>query len=266
MNTANENDVPVTREGAIVALKLVMIVLAAAVFWQSALAVNAELHAHHLVTAPPLLKGAASLIGGTETGAPFPERLGAFLARNHRLAALGFMMAAVLALVVRFVALGRIFDYLYLESEARERRVYSGLLVNILLILCHAGALYGLVSLGGGDHAAEAPLALLALLALNFVWFSGILLSARRVERHSLRGVAYLAGTTLTAGVLFCVTWVLEGIPVSDPAVRGSQLVFLSAMVALILCVADGYLQHHIYWTDMPVGEVGSGQANGASS
>jgi len=248
MDRALDAEVPVTREGAVGALKIVMIVLAAAIFWQSALAVNAELHARGLVTAPPFKEGAARLLVGTETTAAFQERLSEFLTANHRLCALVLMMISAIALVVRYVALGRIFDFLYLESEARERRIYTGFLVNIMLILAHAGAMYGLVILGSGEHASEVPLALLVLLGLNLFWFVRILLSARRVERHALRGLWYLAGTTLTAAVvLFCATWVIDGVPAGEASIRGSKLVALSAGVALALCLADAYLQSHIY-------------------
>lgn len=250
MDHPTERGVPVTREGAVGALKLTMMVLAAAIFWQSALTVNAEFHRRGLVTAPPFLKGAARLLAGAETAAPFQERLATFLATNHRLVVLILMMVGAIALVARYVALGRLFDFLYLESEARERRHYTGFLVNIMLILAHAGVVYAVVFLGRGSSASEVPVALLGLLVLNLCWFVGILLSIRRVEREALRGVWYLAGTALVAAVgLFCAAWAIETVPVGNPEMRGSQLVALSAGVALALCLADGYLQNRIYCT-----------------
>jgi len=245
-----EMEAPVTREGVVGALKLVMVVLAAAILWESAVGVHAEFQARGLTTAPPFTRGAARLLLGVETTAPFPQRISAFLGANHRLVALVAMMAASIALVTRYLGLGRIFDYLYLESEARGRRFYTGFLAGIMLAFGHAGAMYGVVSLCRGERASFVPMALLALLGLNLLWFLKVILSARKVERHALRGIGYLAGTALTAGVaLFCATWAIESVPAGDPAIRGSQLVLLSAGVALALCCADGYLQSRIYYT-----------------
>ena len=250
MSNAHEMDVPVTREGALVALKLVMIVLAAAMFWQAALAVNTQFQARCLVTAPPFLRSAAELLAGAGDAAPFRARLSEFMALNHRLVALGVMMIAAGALVIRYIALGRLLDYLYVESPAEERRAYTGFLANIMLMLLHAGALYGVVSLGSGDHAGIVPVALLAMLFFNFVWFLSILVGARLRERRALRGVGYLAGTALTAGVvLFCAAWVVEARSAAAAEMKGSQLMLVAAAVAMLLCLADGYVQGRVYVT-----------------
>ena len=98
MNNGDERDVPVTREGAIVALKLVVIVLAAAIFWQSAVAVNMELRAN------PVGGSAARLVDGIGTGRSLGKRLTDFVLENHRLVALLVIMAAAMALVIRYVA------------------------------------------------------------------------------------------------------------------------------------------------------------------
>ena len=252
MSIDAERDVPVTREGAIVALKLVVIVLAAAIFWQSALAVNAELQARRIVTARPVIESATRLLVGIGAREPFGKRLTDFVVENHRLVSLLVMMAAAMALVIRYVALGRIVDYLYVESPAQEKRAYTGFLASILLMLLHAGAIYGVVSLGSGDHALIVPAAMLAMLAVNLVWFVSIMLSARAAERKDLRGIKYLAATTLTAGVvLFCGTWLVEGRSTADPAMKGSQLLFLAGAVVFALCFADGYVQSRLYEKDV---------------
>ena len=145
MEPAGDSAVPVTRAGAVGALRLLMIVLSAAIFWQAAAAVSAEFHARELVTAPPFLRGASQLLIGTETPAPFQERLSEFWTVNHRLVALVAMLVAAVLLVTRYLVLGRVLDFLYLESEAREKRIYSGFLANIMLMLTHAGAIYAAV-------------------------------------------------------------------------------------------------------------------------
>ena len=252
MRDGGERDVPVTHEGAIVALKLVVIVLAAAIFWQSALAVNAELRAN------PVGASAARLVNGLGTGRPLGKRLADFVLENHRLVALLVTMAAAMALVIRYVALGRIVDYLYVESPAREKRAYTGFLASILLTLLHAGAIYGVVSLGPGDHAFIVPAAMLAMLAVNVVWFVSIILSARAAERRDLRGVKYLAATALAAAlVMFRCAWLIESRSAADTAMKGSQLLFLTGAVAFALCFADGFVQSRLYERDVkrrPVG------------
>lgn len=253
MLKTSEEQVPVTREGAVMALKLVMIVLAAVIFWQSALAVSAEFQVRGFVTARVFANTFVHLIVGVNGDATFPTRLAEFITVYHRAIALVMMMAGAVGLIVRYLALGRVFDYLYLESEVRQRRLYIGFLVNIMVMLAHAGAIYGVVVLGTGDHATEVPIALLLLLVMNLLWFIKLLLGARRVERRALRGVAYLAGTSLTAAVvLFCATWVLEATPATNLGLRGSQLIMLSAGVALALCLADAFVQGRLYWTGMP--------------
>jgi len=252
MSNGIEGDVPVTREGAIVALKLVVIVLAAAIFWQSALAVNAELQARGVVTVRPVIESATRVLVGIGTGEPFGKRLTDFIVANHRLVSLLVTMAAAMALVIRYVALGRLLDYLYVESPAREKRAYTGFLASILLMLLHAGAIYGVVSLGSGDHALIVPAAMLAMLAVNFVWFVGVMLGARAAERKDLRGIKYLAATTLTAGVvMFCGAWLVESRSAADPTMKGSQLLFLAGAVAFALCFADGYVQSRLYEKDV---------------
>ena len=142
---ANEMQVAVTREGAVGALKLLMIVLAAVIFWQSASTVNVEFHARGLVTAPPFLRGVAKLLVGTDTTAPFQDRLRNFWRESHRLIGLVAIMAITVLLTTRYLILGRVLDFLYLESPVSDRRIYSGFVANIFLVLAHAGIIYGIV-------------------------------------------------------------------------------------------------------------------------
>ena len=74
------------------------------------------------------------------------------------------------------------------------------------------------------------------------------MLAARRVEGHSLRGLRRLGATTVVAAVaLFCGARIIEAAPVADDPLRGSALIMLSAGVAAILCLVDGYLQGRVY-------------------
>lgn len=248
MKPAGDAAVPVTRAGAVGALKLLMIVLSAAIFWQAAAAVNAEFQARELVTAPPFLRGASRLFIGTETPAPFQERLSEFWAANHRLVALAAMLVAAVFLVTRYLVLGRVLDFLYLESEAREKRIYSGFLANIMLMLAHAGAIYAAVFFSRRGPASAVAIALLALFALNLLWIFGMMLAARPVERNSLRGLRWLGMTTLVAAlVLLGGARIIETSPAADDPLRGSALIMLSSGVAAILCLVDGYLQGRAY-------------------
>ena len=245
----NPNNIaPVTREGAIGAFKLLMIVLAAAIFWQAAASVNAEMHARDLVTAPPFLRGASKLLVGTETSAPIQERLVEFWNLNHRLIAQVAMLIGVSLLVARYLLFGRVFDFIYLESPAREKRAYSGFLANIFLMLAHTGAMYAAVLFSRAEHASLVPIAVLALLGFNILWIMGILITARRVERRSMRGVWLLGFTTLAAGVVLAYgTWIIEATSVFGTAMSGSALICVTSGTAMLLCIVDAILQARVY-------------------
>jgi len=248
VQVAQDNKVPVTREGAIGALKLLMIVLAASIFWQAAASVNAEMHARDLITAPPFMRGAAKLLVGTETSAPFQERLAEFWSSNHRLIALVAMLVGVSLLVARYILLGRVLDFIYLESPAREKRAYSGFLANIFLMLAHTGALYAAVLFSRTEHASLVPIAILALLGFNILWIMGILITARRAERRSMRGVWLLGFTTLAAGVSLAYgTWMIEATSAFGTAISGSALICVTSGVAMLLCIVDATLQARVY-------------------
>lgn len=247
--TAYEFHGALTREGAVGSLKLVMILLAALIFWHAAAAINGYLHSKDLVTAPPLLRGAAKLLIGTDTTAPFHARMHEFWMKGHRPIALVTMLVAIVLMIARFLATGRVLDYLYLESECREQRIYSGFVANIFLTLAHAGLIYGLVVVDPGEHASLAPVTMLALFLLNLIWIAFIFFTSWPVERHALRGLRYLAFTTAAAAVaLFALTWAIEKRPPADAAVRGSQMILLAAGVAIALCVADAVLQTAVYF------------------
>lgn len=240
--------VAVTREGAVGALKLLMIVLAAVIFWESASAVNIEFHNRGFTTAPAFVKGAARLLTGMETPDPFRTRIVEFWHRNHHLLALIVTMAAAVVLSTRYLILGRVLDFLYLESAVRDKRVYSGFVANIFLVLVHAGIIYGIVLVGRDNHASIVPLMVLVLFLFNLLWSGGLYLTSRPLERHALRGLKFLA---LTSGIsvllLFTITWFVETVPVKDEALRGSKLMILGAGLALALCIADAFVQTFIY-------------------
>ena len=253
MAVTREPEVPVTREGAIGALKLLMIVLAATIFWEAAAATNAEFQAQGFLTAPSFLRGASKLLLGTETTAPFQERVWSYWVVNHRLVAMASMLLATVLLVARFLVLGRVLDYLYVESEARSKRVYAGFLASIFLVLVHAGAIYGMVQFARGTHASLVPLTLLLLFGLNLIWLAGVRLFAQPSEKRALRGVKLLAITSFAAGILlFAATWWAESGSVTDKAARGSELILLGCGVSLMLCLADACIQNHIYCKRQP--------------
>ncbi len=262
--------VPVTREGAVGALKLLMIVLAASTFWNAGAALNQEFQTQSLVTATPFMRGASRLFIGTETTGRFEDRLDAFWAANHRAIALSAMLVATVLLVTRYLVMGRMIDYLYLESEARDRRIYSGFVANIFMTLLHAGAVYGLIAVGDSVHAPMVPVTLMALLAINILWVGGVLVAAKPAERHPLRGLKYLM---LTSGcallLLFYVTWSMEiGRPPgaithsfkmfqlpwlvlpprpANEGMYGSKMILVAAAVAILLSLADAWVQSMIY-------------------
>jgi hypothetical protein len=241
-----EIQVAVTREGALGALKLLMIVLAGVIFWESGVAINAELNARRLVTAPPFLKAASKLLVGTETTAAIQQRAGDFWVRNHRLIGLIAIMVITILLTMRYLLMGRVLDYLYLESPVSDRRIYSGFVANVFLVLTHAGIIYGIVLVSREGRAAFVPLVLAAFFAFNLLWSIGIFLSARAIERHALRGMKFLALTSAAALlILFMATGATEG-PPKDP-LHGSELMILGAGVALAACVADAIIQGMIY-------------------
>ncbi len=255
MKPATHSDVHValTREAAVGALKLVMIVLAALIFWHAAATVNGHLRSMDLVTAPPLLRGAARLLVGMETTAPFHERLREFWTLCHRPIALVVMLAAVALLSARFLVTGRVLDYLYLESECRDRRLYSGFVANILLTLAHAGVLYGLVVVDPGEHASLAPVTMLVLFLVNLIWIAFVFFTSWPVERNALRGLRYLALTTGAAtALLFALTWLIEARPGAGTPIRGSQMILLAAGVAMALCIADAVVQTALYFPRKP--------------
>lgn len=243
-----DTHVPLTREGAVGALKLLMIVLAAATFWNAGHAVNQEFHARSLVTATPFMRGAARLFLGAETTAGFEQRLMEFWAANHRAVALTALLAATVLLVARYLVMGRLIDYLYLESEARDRRIYSGFVANIFVTLLHAGAAYGLVVVGNSSHAPMVPGMLIALLLINLLWIAVVLATAKPPERGPLRGLKYML---LTSGaaliVLFALAWRMEARVAADDVKYGSQMMILTAAVATALCIADAWVQSAIY-------------------
>jgi hypothetical protein len=252
---AEDTNVPVTREGALGALKLLMIVLAAVIVLQAASALNTAFQERGLVTAPPFTKGLARLLIGTETTAPFHQRLSMFWDVNHRLIALAAVMVAITLLVARYLVLGRVLDYMYVESFASDKRIYSGFVANIFLVLLHAGMLYGVV-LCGRDvrHAALTPQLLMGLFLFNAIWAMGLFITARRPERRDLRGLLYIAFTsTLLLLVLGWAIWNLEQVPPALPAVRDSLRIILGALAAILLCATDAVVQTRIYSRRIPV-------------
>ena len=238
-------DTVLTREGAVNSLKLLMIVLAAMLFWQAAVGLNGELRAQELVSVDSLLARLSRVLGGPD---PAPVRLSAFWEANHRLLAMTAMLIAGLLLVARFLALGRIIDYLYIESEVRQKRIYSGFVASILLVLGHAGAIYAMIFLSRGAQAELAPVALLAMLALNLLWFVGVLFSTRRQERFTMRGVRYLTATALlTALGLAIAVWRIEDRATAVSVKSGSVRILVSCGFAGLLCLVDGIIQGKVY-------------------
>jgi hypothetical protein len=252
---AENAHVPVTREGALGALKLLMIVLAAVIVWQSASTLNTALQAQGLVTAPPFTRGLARLLIGIETTAPFQERLRMFWENNHRLIALTMVMAAITLLVTRYLLLGRVLDFMYVESFASDKRIYSGFVANIVLVLLHAGILYSVVLCGRDPRqAALTPQLLMGLFLFNAVWAMGIFVTSRSLERPDLRGLLYVALTSLLMLLLLGWTiWRLEQRPPAAPAVRDSLRIVLGAGAGILLCVADAVIQTRIYCRRVPV-------------
>ena len=243
-----DTHVPVTREGAVGALKLLMIVLAACTFWNAGRALNQEFRTRALITASPFLHGASQLLIGTETTGSFEDRLETFWAANHRAVALAAMLLATMLLVARYLVMGRMIDYLYLESEARDRRIYSGFVANIFITLLHAGSVYGLIVVGDSVHAPMVPAALMALLVINLLWVGGVLVAAKPPERGPLRGLKYMlmsSGAALL--LLFYLTWRMEVSPHADEVKYGSEMILLAAAVAIALCMADAWVQSVIY-------------------
>ena len=242
-----EMQVAVTREGALGALKLLMIVLAGVIFWESGVGINAEFNARGMVTAPPFLKAASKVLIGTDTTAAIQQRAYDFWVRNHRLIGLIAVMAITILLTIRYLLMGRVLDYLYLESPVSDRRIYSGFVANIFLVLVHAGIIYGIVLVSREGRAAFVPLVLAAFFAFNLLWSIGIFLSARAIERHALRGMKFLAVTSAAALlILYLATGAMEN-PAQDEALRGSELMVLGAIVALAACIADAVVQGMIY-------------------
>jgi hypothetical protein len=242
-----EMQVAVTREGALGALKLLMIVLAGVIFWESGVGINAEFNARNLVTAPPFLKAASKVLVGTESTAAIQQRAYDFWVRNHRLVGLIAVMAITILLTMRYLLMGRVLDYLYLESPVSDRRIYSGFVANVFLVLVHAGIIYGIVLVGREGHAAFVPLVLAAFFAFNLLWSIGIFLSARGIERHALRGMKFLAVTSAAALLILYLATGSMGGPPKDEALRGSELMVLGAIVALAACIADAIVQGMIY-------------------
>lgn len=246
--TRDAHHVALTREGAVGALKLLMIVLAACTFWNAAGALSQEFRARSLVTATPFLRGASTLFIGTETTERFEDRLETFWAANHRAVALAAMLLATMLLVARYLVMGRMIDYLYMESEARDRRIYSGFVANIFMTLLHAGAVYGLVVVGDSAHAPMVPGMLMALIVINMLWVGGVLATAKPPERGPLRGLKYMLLTNGVALLLLAyLTWSMESHPVDNLVKYGSQMMMLAAAVATALCIADAAVQSAIY-------------------
>lgn len=245
---SREPHVPVTREGAVGTLKLMMIVLAAVIFWQAAAAVNVQFHEQGLVTAPSFLKSAAHLLVGTESSGAFPARLAEMWQKNHHLVALTTTLIVSVFLLTRYLILGRVLDYLYLESPVRDKRIYSGFIANIFFVLVHAAIIYGLVALGRDNHASLVPLIVLLFLLFNMFWSGGIFYTSRQVEKHALRGLKYMAITAgTTAIIFFCISWMAESNPTADEAMRSSTLTVLGTGMAFAVCLIDAIIQMRIY-------------------
>ena len=249
MHADTNGRLPPSKPGIIEAVKLLLIVLAAAVFWQGAVAVNAALQDRALVTATPFLQGGLRLLVGIGESAPFGERLDAFWNINHRVVALIVLLAAVIVLLVRYLIIGRILDFLFLESPVRHRRGLAAFLVNILMIMLHAGAIYALTAFAAGSRAALTPVAFLALSATNALWLGGVLFFAAGCERFALRGIRFLLLSNVVAGALvFLLTWLTERGPftAANPLLA-SELILITACIALAMCLAEGYVQSRIY-------------------
>lgn len=246
---AESANVPVTREGALGALKLLMIVLAAVIVLQAASVLNQAFLERGLVTAPPFTKGLARLLIGTETSAPFHERLSLFWQTDHRLIALASILVAVTLLVARYLVLGRVLDYMYVESHSSDKRIYSGFVANIVLMLVHAAMLYCVVLCGRDvEQASLTPQLLMALFLFNAIWSMGLFITSRRPERHDLRGLLHIALTsTLLLLLLGWAIWNLEQVPPPSIEIRDSQRIMLGAAAAILLCILDSVIQTRIY-------------------
>jgi len=246
--------VPVTREGALSSLKLLMIVLAAVIIWQSASALNAGFQDRDLVTVPPFTRGLSKLFIGTDTTAPFSVRSVEYWHANHRLISLGAIMVAVTLLITRYLVLGRVLDYMYVESYAADKRIYSGFVAHIFLMLIHAGMLYG-VALCARDprQAALTPQMLMGVFLFNTLWAIVLYATSRRPERRHLRGLPFVAFTSaLTMLLLGMALWRLEMARPALPAERDSVRVLIAAMAGSILCFVDAAIQSRVYCRRVP--------------
>ena len=256
MLTESINEPRAERERLVGMACLLQTLLAALVVWQAATAVNAGLHARSLVTAPPFVEGAWRLLTGMGAEGSFGDRLTAFWSAHHLLLAHAALFVAITALAVRYLLIGRLVEFLFLDSAGRLHRGFAGYLWHVLLLVLHGLALYAMTpALGGGPSRVAAAFFCVALLSMA-QGISTVTVSDYS-DRIALRGVGPLCWVSAAAGLLaFLIVWLNEIQPALIPS-EDSVTLLRVAGASVILCITDALIQHRAYCGRVEAGAEG---------
>lgn len=245
------------RDKTVDVVRLALVFVGAAAAWESARSLGLAVRAAGFLRGADVLAQFDALLFGAGTAQPFSERMTLFLATHPGLAVSALFLLGVAALLARTLFAGPLLDYLYVESEARERRTMVGFLMLVLGLFVQAGLLYAMVLFARPEEALEAhsatvPLLMLAYLFAGAVWMVLLRLGAAKEDSRALQGFwpAFLTNVIVGAGLGVALWWVSGAAPEAAESARHEipeRNVALAALAALLLCSLDSFFQGRLY-------------------
>jgi hypothetical protein len=247
------------REKTVDAVRWAIVVLAVFAAWECARSLNMVLHTQGLVRAGDFLRTAQYVVYGSSDMESEPgilARAGQLVAEHVHIFVGGLFLLAVASLVTRMLFASPLLDFLYLESEASDRRTMVGFLVATFGLLAQMGLIYGMVifarSGDGPPRSGMVPLLMVVYLLGGALWMLLMRLGAKPEDRRALRGFwpALLVNVLVGVG-LGALLWYLTG---DGPGATqefhhdyAARNIAITAVAALLLCSLDTFFQGQLY-------------------
>lgn len=134
-----------------------------------------------------------------------------FIRARSRIIAASIFFAGICVMLVRMLFARRIMEFVYLESQAAEKRTYLGFLINVLAVILQIGLLYGIVHMAKSPYPVVLPIMLGLLLAANALWLLYVYLFIGKADRRAVRGTLLAAlCSAVVCVVVLAAVWVLE--------------------------------------------------------
>ena len=245
------------REKTVDVVRWAIVLLGALAAWECARTVNMAAQTKGLVH-PQEFAARFDTLTAAEGEEPFADRLGGYLVYHADVLITGLFLLGVTALVARMLFASSLLDYLYLESEARDRRTMVGFLLSSGGLLVLVGLIYAMVVFARADGengipwSGYVPIAMAVYLLFGALWMVLMRLGAKKEDKGGLRGFwPALVANVLVGGGLGYLVWHFGG----DGPEAASEFhtanplrnIAITAFAALLVCSLDAVAQGRVY-------------------